>query len=286
MLITAFNRKNYIKQAINSVLHQDLDGEKFEVIVLKNFRDAYIDQIIENNSLRCFTIDGSIGKYLYEGVINSNGEIISFLDDDDLFLPNKLSIIYREFKNNDLAYYHNNHIKIDEMGNIIETPFSLLNRPVDFNMSSISIRKSVLDINAIKSLQTAPDTATYISALNSGMKIVDSKKILTYYRIHRANTAQGKNTQWKQLYLLQLKKLLEHYEGEEKIVQHLNKLIIFAKVSLIMDLNKEISNPDASYYIAHLIKNSNYETVFKFTKFLIGKKLLLHKQRRTSKLSL
>jgi hypothetical protein len=45
---------------------------------------------------------------IFKGVEESKGEVISFLEDDDLWLPQKLEIVKQVFKDKDVIYYHNN----------------------------------------------------------------------------------------------------------------------------------------------------------------------------------
>ena len=109
VIITAYNRKEFLKEAVNSVLDQTLDKDIYELIVIKNFITEF-DQEWKSRGIKLiYKPVGSIGDFLYTGVSHSRGSIISFLDDDDTFAKNKLKIIYNEFsKNPSIVYYHNN----------------------------------------------------------------------------------------------------------------------------------------------------------------------------------
>ena len=43
VIITAYNRKEYLLDAINSVINQTLDKKYYEIIVIKNYNDSKID---------------------------------------------------------------------------------------------------------------------------------------------------------------------------------------------------------------------------------------------------
>ena len=43
VIIVAYNRKMYVKQAVESALNQTYDKNKYEIIVVKNFNDEDID---------------------------------------------------------------------------------------------------------------------------------------------------------------------------------------------------------------------------------------------------
>ncbi|MCH4816713.1 MAG: glycosyltransferase [Saccharolobus sp.] len=91
VIITAYNRKQFLLDAIKSVLNQSLNRNEYEILVAKNFKDDNIDNYLYNNKIKNISIFRSVNNsYIAEAVKLSSGEIISFLDDDDLFLPTKL----------------------------------------------------------------------------------------------------------------------------------------------------------------------------------------------------
>ena len=112
VIITAYDRKEFLLNAIKSALNQTLDKKYYEIIVIKNFRDENIDDfIIENKIVEIISNDNSLAGKLIEALNVAKGTVISFLDDDDLFSSNKLEVVYNKFKsNNNICYYHNTHI--------------------------------------------------------------------------------------------------------------------------------------------------------------------------------
>ncbi len=184
VIITAYNRREYLLNAIKSAFNQTLPKDKYEIIIIKNFQDIAIDDFINKNNINNILMDGTVGEFLYAGITASKGKIISFLDDDDLFANNKLEIVYDKFKNNDnLVYYHNDNIPVnhnyEKLGNN-------RNRGIAFNMSSISIKKEIININNIKEIDSSQDHFMYLSALESNKKIIKGKEKLTYYMYHNS----------------------------------------------------------------------------------------------------
>jgi len=187
VILTAYNRRTFIVDAIKSVLDQSLDRKNWEMIVVKNYHDEIIDSILQENNFKSIEMDGSIGEFLCEGIKSSNGDIVSFLDDDDLFLKDKLEHIYNLFsKDHRLVFYHNNSLicssdlAIKERSRITKNPA--------FNMSSISVRKSVIDLDNLRKVRTDQDVYMLISAVESGGKIKVGKKVETYYRVNNEST--------------------------------------------------------------------------------------------------
>jgi glycosyltransferase involved in cell wall biosynthesis len=183
VIITAYNRNKFLLDAINSVLNQTLDRDKYEIILIKNFEDKNIDQVVLKNHINTINMKGSIGEYLYAGLNAAKGNIVSFLDDDDMFFENKLEIVYNIFqKKENLKYFHNQPKFIDENNNPIEGS----GEAPSFNMSCISIRKNVINIDNLNQVFILPDSFMLYSALDAGGQIISGHEILSYYRLHNS----------------------------------------------------------------------------------------------------
>ena len=124
-----------------------------------------------------------------EAINIAKGTVISFLEDDDLFFENKLEIVYKEFKkDNDVVYYHNLWMPINKNGETININY--INTFPDVNMSSISIKKSIVKIDEENkiNISTEQDTLMYLYALESNKKIIKGKERLTYYMLHNSTS--------------------------------------------------------------------------------------------------
>lgn len=51
VVITAYNRREYLIKAVNSVINQSLDSSYYEIIVIKNFEDNEIDNYLMNANI-------------------------------------------------------------------------------------------------------------------------------------------------------------------------------------------------------------------------------------------
>ncbi|MGC8701278.1 MAG: glycosyltransferase family 2 protein, partial [Thermoplasmata archaeon] len=211
VIITAHNRKEFLKDAINSVLNQTFEKSFYEIIVIKNFEDQEIDNLIDENKIISLKTrdDSLIGEDLALGIERAKGEVISFLDDDDLFMPKKLETVYNYFKKyENLVYLHNSEYFINEKGNptrfwvkdlnknIILDHFKNLNELFKlekygffFNMSSISIRKNKIlpYVDNLKKINFHPDDFMFfISTLEEPKLFILLKEKLTKYRVHQS----------------------------------------------------------------------------------------------------
>jgi glycosyltransferase involved in cell wall biosynthesis len=113
VIIPTYKRPDQLSSAINSVLSQDYKDIEIIVIDNNNLNDEYQIKTIllmnqhTNDSRIKYLINshvhnGSAARNL--GILESKGEFISFLDDDDYFLPNKISSQVNLLKTYDKSY--------------------------------------------------------------------------------------------------------------------------------------------------------------------------------------
>jgi len=215
VIITAYNRKEFLLDAFNSALNQTLDRSKYEIIVTKNFTDDKIDNYIKKNSGKLVFFDKpGIGPRIADALKYAKGEVICFLEDDDLFMKEKLEYIYNTFlENKNLVYVNNARIYIDDKGNYLNKSISKFEKrerdiiikdfnkePVTLlkiqqnanswsNSSSISVKKFILNRfeNALRNIKFVPDLFFYFISLISGDLLI-SNQVLTKYRVHKSTS--------------------------------------------------------------------------------------------------
>ncbi|NON62879.1 glycosyltransferase family A protein [Acidianus sp. RZ1] len=119
VIITSYNRKKFLKTAVESVLSQDF--KDYEITVVVNFND--LDEYLKEKGVNTIHVDRrEVGVKIYEALKTINGEIVALLDDDDVFLQGKLRSIQEAFSN-DIDFYRNEVVAIDSEGNEINSPF-------------------------------------------------------------------------------------------------------------------------------------------------------------------
>ena len=129
--IPVFNMERYIKRAILSVLNQSF--KDFEIIIINDFSNDKTDNIIKElqknePQIRIINHNNNLGTFSsrVNGILNSNGIYIIFLDSDDLFLESQIFqklydfnlnknldmiefTVYYEDEENNILYFPNNH---------------------------------------------------------------------------------------------------------------------------------------------------------------------------------
>lgn len=209
VIVTDHDRRVFLPRALHSLENQSLPRDKFEVIVVKNYEDQAIDNLIKRIGGRnIVTTENNLGGKIAIGVEEAKGEVITFLEDDDVYTPERLQVIWNVFKSQrNLIHFHNEYAYIDEKSNFIGyregyhkyrdlvIPSSIKHKIVDkyieltwstlFN-SAIAVRKYILSkrLNILKNLIYIDPYLFYISLIESG-DLMATSKILTLRGVNR-----------------------------------------------------------------------------------------------------
>ncbi|MCW1302644.1 MAG: glycosyltransferase, partial [Candidatus Rehaiarchaeum fermentans] len=172
VIVGEYVKRGYLKYALNSIFNQSLDRNLYEVIVVKKEEDKEVDDYARKNGAKIIYDDSKKqGEFLYKGIEGSKGDIITFLDDDDMYNENRLKVVYNAFKERRIGGFKNQQILIDKLGNKIkeeELKENVLlnsktynyrkNYPDIFNnSSSIALRRDIID-DDLKSIELSVDT--------------------------------------------------------------------------------------------------------------------------------
>jgi glycosyltransferase involved in cell wall biosynthesis len=160
-IILTYNRAQVLTEAIDSVLDQTF--KDFELIVVDNYSSDNTESIVASYTdkrIRYFKNqnNGFMGINRNFGIEKSGGEYIAFLDDDDLWLPEKLEKQVELLDSNKaLGLVYSDSYMMDINGNLAENTYFHDRRPVRGDafvellqydpvpMLTALIRKEVLD---------------------------------------------------------------------------------------------------------------------------------------------
>ncbi len=115
VLITAYQRQNYLRDAVRSVLASPVPRSDYEIVLVTDeIAPALADEFrgLGVKVLRVATIRG--GEMWVAGLQAATGDVIAFLDDDDCFYPGKLSRVLEVFEDPDVIWYHHGYRRVDE----------------------------------------------------------------------------------------------------------------------------------------------------------------------------
>lgn len=217
VLITVYNRKRFIVDAVKSALNQTAPRDLYEIIVVKNYVDDDIDEFLSsNNVIQIYSTKENLVTFTLDGLKIARGDFITFLEDDDKFLPIKIEQVISRFRQRpNLLYLHNNFEEIDEFGEIrkrhilkqankeilIQTNnlkqrnnINLFKYSAFYNTSCISVRREQFMSLFIKFpdlMESPTDLNFYILSLLSGHEIMFSNALLNQYRVHHDSRTFG-----------------------------------------------------------------------------------------------
>ncbi|QGA69071.1 glycosyltransferase family A protein [Sulfolobus sp. E11-6] len=207
VIVSEYFRRGFLKDALRSVFSQTLDKSLYEVIVVKREEDREVDDYARKNGAKIIYDDTpQLGKRFYAGIEESRGEIITFLEDDDMYAPERLAYIREKMSGQVVGGFRNLLYKIDYKGNVIGkeerfiakdelvTPQNYKNgKYIRFlgNNSSIAVRREIIS-EELKKIEIVVDIYLAIRSICSGGYYY-LNNYLTYYRIHPQNTSMNRN---------------------------------------------------------------------------------------------
>ncbi len=199
VIIPAYNQGRFLAQAVNSVFEQThID---FEIVVVddgstddtrqiaSNYADPKFHYVYQNNQ--------GLSAARNTGIRNSTAPYLSFLDSDDLFLPEKLAILGSVLDEDEtIGLVAGQSIPIDEnnqqVGKIFDSPppekgFELLlGNPL--HVGSILMRRSWQQVVGFfdESLRSYEDWDMWLRLAQAGCKMAWVDKPVSFYRFHTA----------------------------------------------------------------------------------------------------
>jgi len=151
-VITTYNRRELLPYAIQSVLDQTYTN--YEIIVVNDCGEDVWDVIESFNSDKIIYLSHIKNSGLpfarNTAIRVSQGEILCYLDDDDLFLPSHLETIVHEFQNDDIGLVFTDSYYVEE--ELIEEKRIEINRAkpyedINFSMERLLV-SNFIPVNA------------------------------------------------------------------------------------------------------------------------------------------
>lgn len=213
IIIPVYDRKDYVRKAVNSCLIQEYSRDNIEIIVVKNFLDDHLEEWLRGQSVLYINSDKvNLVDKLIEGINISNNDVICLLEDDDEFVIDKLKILNKYYKKfSDIACLHNNFRYMEEKGYKIDNfylkhmkklervillqdddeKFSLIkNKDIYHNLSSWSFRRDYgyKLLKDLAGLTYDIDFLIYVQVIENRWRLLLLPDKLTIYRRHGSTT--------------------------------------------------------------------------------------------------
>ncbi len=205
VVMPVFNTKpEYLREAVSSVLGQTL--KKFELLVVDDCSEPYIGEIIRgygDERIRYFRLEENSGAAVARNYAldRARGEMIAFLDSDDISRPERLEKQYGFLQQHpEIGLVGTSYCEIGQgHRSRMETRFTdsqikefLLFDGCLFRQSSVMLRKALLDDHNIrykKECTPAEDYALWLDIMEYA-QFAMMPEVLTLYRIHPASVSK------------------------------------------------------------------------------------------------
>jgi len=285
IIIPTYNRKSFLKNAIDSVLAQSY--EDFELIIIDNYSTDGTEEMVQKYSdprLRFVKLErtGSVAASRNLGVRLSRATWIAFLDSDDWWRIEKLKVVSDWFLPSIDLIYHPLE-KVFQDASVTKAPKSKivkLKKPLymhlllygnEIGLSSVVIRKTILEEAGY--MREEPrfwsiddyDTWLRVSKITENFKLVP--QALGFYRIHDSNISSDNSYEYV------CKALAEHL-----LLLNSSQLKRFDSLyyyKTARSLYNEKNYKDSLPYLKFVLKHGRFEAVLKAL-YMISTFYLIH----------
>ncbi len=113
VIVGAYSRGTYVLDAVRSVLDQTVARDRVETLVIKNFRDDSLDSALAHDAVATL-LDGTerIGTWLLAAVRATRAPLVTFLDYDDRYMPERLARVLEVFHDHPEVGFYRNRIEL------------------------------------------------------------------------------------------------------------------------------------------------------------------------------
>ncbi|NVO02188.1 MAG: glycosyltransferase [Bacteroidetes bacterium] len=264
IITPSYNQGQYIEECILSVLDQNYPNLEF-IIVDGGSDDSTLEILNRYSNYFAYCIsekDNGQSHAINKGIVKASGEIITWLNSDDLLLPNSLEIVAKGFSENpNVGLIHGNAILFgqNQKESIIKIPeYDLKERYlayIPFPQPSSFFRKEILNVigNIDESLHFGMDY-DLLARIALNYEILQIQTVLSKYRLHnesKTNSSLSFANDWSIVFSRVLRSVTDsefaievlksvnlYHDSEEKYV--ITKIPSNLKLSLLYFLNMQM----------------------------------------------
>ena len=183
VIIPFYKKHQFIEKSVDSAINQLF--KNIEIIIIHDDpsdKDFFLIERIKKKDKRI-----KISRNL--GITVSKGEYIAFLDADDVWYPDKLTLQIDFMKSKNVEFSHTSYEIVNENGKILserispaQLEFNQLIKSCDIGLSSVILKKTIIKNFEFPSLKTKEDYVFWLMLSKSGIKIYSLNKILMKWR--------------------------------------------------------------------------------------------------------
>lgn len=223
IIMPAYNSERFIAESIESVIVQTYTN--WELIIIDDGSTDNTGKIIkqyaqkDNRIKSIYQRNQKQGKARNTGLENSKGELIAFLDSDDLWIPEKLKIQVSFLANNEVdLLYSNGYVFSNNLGNLtgrlhMQIGFFqgdlAIKRLLESNfipiLSVLTKRQAILEVGGFDEdlhIQNIEDYHLWLKMILNGCLIYGMPDSLVYYRQHESQVTAIESAAAKKIFLM------------------------------------------------------------------------------------
>ena len=197
VIMPNFNSEKFISDAINSVINQ-IDFFSLELIIIDDNSNDRCIEIIKNYQTkddRIILIESSsntgAGLARNKGLSVSKGKYITFIDSDDTWHLDKLSIQIKIMEKLNIAITHTDYGYIDSKGIVADHIFRTSKYPVDYDnllkrteISCLTVvyNRELIGLEYFPDIKRKQDYVVWLNILKKGFKSIPLHTVTGFYR--------------------------------------------------------------------------------------------------------
>jgi len=201
-----YNSSRFVAEAIESAINQTY--QDWEMIIVDDCStDNSVDIVKQyqqkESRIKLYRLqkNSGPGTARNKAIKEAKGDIIAFLDSDDIWLPNKLEAHLNFMIQKEAAFSHTSYGYIDEEGKKINDTFHVSDYPITYTCllkrTEISCLTAMYDVNKIGKvymphIRRKQDYGLWLSILKKGFCSIPLDLELAYYRQRKGSATSNK----------------------------------------------------------------------------------------------
>jgi glycosyltransferase involved in cell wall biosynthesis len=219
-IVPTYNMERYIEEALDSILAQTY--RPFEIIVIDDGSTDSTKVRVEKYGTQVryyWTPNSGPSAARNVGLRETRGEMVAFLDSDDLWHPQKLERQMARFAARPELEYCLSHVKLFWIAELKEEEEKYKNsarvQPPGYATTTLLARRAVFDrVGGFDVRLWFPDAADWFRRAEvSGVVSEVLPDVLTYRRMHHTNLTRRKTARARLEWLQFVKSSLDHRRG-------------------------------------------------------------------------
>ncbi|WP_125780874.1 glycosyltransferase family 2 protein [Pseudoalteromonas rubra] len=205
IITPVYNAESFIAKTIDTVINQTFTDWEYVLVDDCSTDRSYEfikEQYKDDKRIRVIQLEKNAGAGVARnaGLAESQGQIIAFLDADDLWEPEKLERQVKFMREGGFPIVHASYTFIDENDRVISGKVNVSNtvdlisymRNTEIGMSTAIVDKAVVGDFRLENIRTRQDTKLWLTLLSRGFTAHGLDIPLVKYRIRKGQISGNK----------------------------------------------------------------------------------------------